>query len=105
MCGPELDVYIDENPGVVPMFDTMIFSSSRGTMERTTCSTWLTTWSVISSRVPVGALRLITNWAGSVRGKYDLPTSGYKPRLRMKMPVIPTTVASGRSNATPSAPS
>ena len=60
---------MEENPGVVPMLDTRILSSLRGTTSRTICSTFATSWLVISSRVPAGAFRLITNWLGSVRGK------------------------------------
>ena len=47
----------------------------------------------------------ITNCAGSVRGKYVSPIIGYKTRLNIKIPVIPKTVAVGRSNATFRTPS
>ena len=57
-------VRIEENPGVMPILETMIFRSCLGTTSRTICSTWPTNWSVNSSRVPEGALRLMTNWPG-----------------------------------------
>ena len=88
---------MEENPGVTPMLETRIFNSFFGTVSRTICSTWPMSLSVTSRRVPVGALRLMTNWLGSVRGKYARPTSGYNPRLRTKIPVMPNTVAMGRS--------
>ena len=50
-------------------------------------------------RVPVVAFKLMTNWLGSVRGKYASPMSGYSARLKRKMPVMPSTVANGRSKA------
>ena len=82
------------------MLDTMIFKSRCGTSARTRSSTCPTSFSVNSSRVPEGAFKLMTNWLGSVRGKYYLPSIGYRARLKRKSPVMPMTVATGRSKPT-----
>ena len=76
VCGAALEVKMEEKPGVMPMFETMILSSSLGTSLRTMSSTWAMSWSLSSRRVPEGALTLMTNWLGSVRGKNALPMNG-----------------------------
>ncbi len=93
---------MEEKPGVVPMFDTSVWISCAGISARTACSTCPTSRSVSSRRVPLAALRLMTNWPGSVRGKYALPMSGYAPNDRRNTPLMPHTVATGRSRARPS---
>ncbi len=39
VCWPELEVYMDEKPGVTPMFATTTLSSEAGTTWCTICST------------------------------------------------------------------
>ena len=43
-------------------------------------------------RVPVGALRLMTNCPGSVRGKKETPSKGDKARLSEEQDRRPNTV-------------
>ena len=79
------------------MFETIMSRSRGATTSRMSASTCLMYWLVNSRRVPVGALRLITNWPGSVRGKKPSPMNGNSAKLNRQIPRIPTTVPKGRS--------
>src|SRR5215469_10765998 len=63
------------------MLETIIPSSSGGTTRRIRFSTRATSSSVTEILVPLGALRLITNWPASVRGKNDRPRRGKMARV------------------------
>src|ERR1039458_5623254 len=60
-----------EKSGVVPMLETIIPRSCGETTWRMRSSTLATSFSVTLRRVPEGALRLMTNWPASVRGKKE----------------------------------
>ena len=60
---------MEEKPGVMPMFETMIFKSFLRHDLADDVLDLATNLSVSSMRVPDGALTLMTNWPGSVRGK------------------------------------
>ena len=68
----------------MPMLETIICKSSLPMTSRMSSSTRATYWLVISRREPVGALTLITNWPGSVRGKKATPSSGNERQAHHK---------------------
>ena len=63
--------------------------------KRVNAVTFATSFSVIASRVPEGALRLMTNWPASVRGKNDTPSSGHIARLRTNTTPKPASTRPG----------
>src|ERR1051326_6368582 len=83
------------------MLDTIMPRSSGGTTARITPSTLATSFSVTARRVPVGALRLITNWPASVRGKKESPSSGNNARQSTRIEPVPASVTAGCRKTTP----
>ena len=65
-----------ERPAGMPTVDTIDWSSPGWRFCRNICSIRATTFSVSSTRVPIGARRKTRNWLSSEAGKNSLPMSG-----------------------------
>ena len=90
---------MDEYPGTTPMLETTSFRSCAGIVWWIACSTRPMSWLVTSTRVPDGALRLITNCRASVRGKNASPSTGHRRKPANETATMPIATARGRSSA------
>jgi hypothetical protein len=68
VLGQEFGLRMELKPGVVPMFETMIFRSFAAQPADDVLDLPNQVVGQLQ-RVPVGAFTLMTNWLGSVRGK------------------------------------
>jgi hypothetical protein len=82
-----------ERPAGIPTVDTMARSSPCPRFCRISSSTRATTFSVSSTRVPIGARRKTRNWLSSELGKNSVPISGTSARLAAKTRRTPTTTS------------